>query len=135
MNNGTGIIFHSGAYDRVNHGLSIAVAALAMGYDVKMFFTHLSLFHLLKDERYVVDFSEKNEFYVKRYRKFLGEGHIQSIRSQIEDCKKLGGVIYVCPASMALLNISRDELIPEVNGSLGITAFLAEIEGFQTFFI
>ncbi len=135
MTGGLGIIFHSGSCDRVNHGLSIAIGALAMGYDVKMFFTHFSLFHLSEDGDRDIRFSESDEFYEERFRKFIENGNIHTIRTLIQDCKRLGGHIYVCPASMALLNISREELIPEVDGSMGITAFLSETEGYRLIFI
>jgi|GEM_PF-577069 peroxiredoxin family protein len=140
MSNNLAIIFHSGTYDRVNHGLSLALASLAMGNKVRMFFTHLSLKYLIKNESEsdfmaLLTFSEDDEYYKTRFENFLREGHIHSIQELLKECKTLKGEIYVCAASMALLNITRDELIPEVDKTAGITTFLSEVNGFQILFI
>lgn len=43
------VIFHSGSYDRVHHGLSIALSALLMGGKAKLYFTHASLKYVKKE--------------------------------------------------------------------------------------
>lgn len=43
---GLAIIFHSGSYDRIHHGLSIALAALALGREVRLLFTYGALEYL-----------------------------------------------------------------------------------------
>lgn len=45
---GLSIIFHSGSYDRVFHGFSLVLVALALGRDTKCFFTYWSLPYLIK---------------------------------------------------------------------------------------
>ena len=42
---------------------------------------------------------------------------------------------YACTQSMGLLNISRDELVKEIDKSMGITTFFAESSGDQLLFI
>ena len=129
------IIFHSGAYDRVNHGLSLALVSLTMGGRVKLFFTHLSLKYVVEKDASDPAFSEDDRYYKTRYNIFLKEGHIRSIRELLKECKKLGGEIFVCPTSMALLNVTREELIPEVDGTAGIARFLSETADFRILFI
>ena len=135
MSKGLAIIFHSGAYDRVNHGLSIALTNLIIGKDTKSFFTHSSLKYLVKEKEDVIEFIEGDEYYKERFKKFLSEKNIHSIRELIRDYKKLGGKIYVCPASMALLNITRAELIAEVDATMGLASFLSEAENCSLLFI
>lgn len=135
MTNNIAIIFHSGAYDRINHGLSIALASLSMGAKVRMFFTHLSLKYLVKNRVVSLTLSEDDDYYKTRFENFLKEGHIHSVQKLLKDCKSLKGEIYVCVASMALLNITRDELISEVDRTAGITTFLSEVGDFNILFI
>ncbi|MBE7445248.1 MAG: DsrE/DsrF/DrsH-like family protein [Planctomycetia bacterium] len=45
---GLSIIFHSGSYDRVYHGFSIVLVALALGQRDKVFFTYWALQYLVK---------------------------------------------------------------------------------------
>jgi len=52
------------------------------------------------------------------------KGHLIEFREFIQQIKVLGGKIYVCPHSMGLLNIARNELIEEVDKSAGLTTWL-----------
>ncbi len=53
----------------------------------------------------------------------------------IEHCKELGAKFFVCPASMAILNISRDELIQEVDRVEGVASFISESEDSDLIFV
>ncbi len=130
------IIFHSGFYDRVHHGLSIALSALLMGGKARLYFTHASLKYVKKgakpSENIVV---EGDEHYAERYISNLKEGHIEELEEVIKYCKDVGAEIYVCPASMAMLNISRDELIDEVDEVIGLSDFINRSKDFDLIFI
>lgn len=106
------IIFHSGSFDRVYHGFSIALACGAMGRDVRLFFTYGALEHL--DKRRNID---------------------EKIKESLSLAKALGVKIYTCTNSMGLLNIARDELVTEVDKSMGLTTFLSESGDAQMLFI
>lgn len=105
------IIFHSGSFDKVSHGLSIALAGGAMERKVLLFFTYDALGCLVKGK---VD---------------------EKIKEPLILAKRLGVKIYACTSSMGLLNISRDELTEEVDKSMGITTFLSESSNAQMLFI
>ncbi|MFQ5875502.1 MAG: DsrE/DsrF/DrsH-like family protein [Dehalococcoidia bacterium] len=47
----------------------------------------------------------------------------------------MGARFYACVSSMAFLNITRDELIDEVDESTGIATFLMETENDQLLFV
>ncbi len=49
--------------------------------------------------------------------------------------KQLGGKLYTCPGSMALLNITREELIDEVDECMGLASFLIKTEKDQLLFV
>jgi peroxiredoxin family protein len=115
---GMGIIFHSGSYDKVYYGLSIAIAASAIGKDVRCLFSSDALKYLKREN----DIEKKID-------------KMPDIFELIKDAKKIGVKIYACTNSMALLNIARNELIDEVDKSTGLTTFLIETDDFEIIFI
>lgn len=60
---------------------------------------------------------------------------MKRISEFLSEAKELGATLYACISSMALLNITRDELIDEVDESTGIAIFLMETEEGQMLFI
>lgn len=133
--NGLGIIFHSGSYDRLHHGISLALAALALGRDVKFFFTYWALEYLKKKQMPGFKLDREAKEHKKIIDKNLERGHLQEISKLISQSKAMAAKFYACTASMGMLNISRDELIEEVDKSMGITTFLTEINSDQILFI
>lgn len=132
---GLAIIFHSGAYDRLYHGLSIALAALALGRDVKLFFTYWALEYLRRGKKDTFELQIQDEAQRKIIENHISKGHIQEFAEVIAQAKAMGAKIYACTNSMGVLNIARDELVEEVGKSTGITAFLTETAGDQILFI
>ena len=132
---GLAIIFHSGSYDRIYHGLSIALAALALGRDVRLFFTYWALDYLRKDKPSLFKLDAEAQKQRRVLEKNIERGHIQKIEELIVQAKSMKAKIYACTSSMGLLNISRNELIGEVDKSMGITTFLTETAQDQILFI
>ena len=132
---GLSTIFHSGSYDRLYHGLSIALAALALNREVKFFFSYWALEYLRREKgtRLVLD-SEGNA-HREILEKNIKEGHILEIQELFSQAKRMGAKFYACTNSMGLLNIARNELINEVDKSMGITTFLTESASDQMLFI
>ena len=130
-----GIVFHSGSYDRVYHGLSFAVAALALGRPVKLFFTYWALEYLKKDALQTLPLDEEARSHQMILKKNIENGHIVNIGELILQAKSMSGKFYACSASMGLLNIARDELIEAVDKSMGIATFLSETQDGQLLFI
>lgn len=135
---GLGIIFHSGSYDRLHHGISIALAALALERRVKFLFTYWALEYVRRDVSSAseprVD-KKENSAHIQTIRENIEKGHLESISDLIVRAKALGAEFYTCTASMSLLNIARDELIDEVDRPMGLTTFLDETAEDQILFI
>ncbi len=132
---GLAIIFHSGSYDRIHHGLSLAMAALALGRPARFFFTYWALGYLKRGEesRFLLDSEAKD--YQPVLQKGLEKGPMEQVSEMMAQVKTLGGKCYVCTQSMGLLNIARDELAESVDRSMGLTAFLTETAEDQILFI
>lgn len=133
---GMALIFHNGSYDRVYHGLSIALAALALGREVRCFFTYWALDYVRKDNGPDLQwFYNEGKIHERLIRKSIKDGHILKMKELFSQLKAIGGKVYACSSSMGLLNISRDELIADVDKSMGLTTFLAETKNSQILFI
>ena len=131
---GLSIIFHSGSYDRMYHGFSIVLVALALGGEARCFITYWALQYLVKGKS-VFQLNEEGQSHRKLFEEHMKKGHIQEISELLTQAKAMGAKFYVCTNSMGLLNVSRDELVNEVDKSLGLTTFLAETGHDQILFI
>lgn len=65
----------------------------------------------------------------------LKSGSIKDFSELFSMLKQLGGKLYTCPGSMALLNITREELIDEVDECMGLASFLIKTEKDQLLFV
>lgn len=54
----------------------------------------------------------------------LASGGIQPLEEELANARKLGLKLYACANAMANLNISRSELVEQVDGVMGLAAFL-----------
>lgn len=117
------IILHSGAYDRASYALSIALISLASGMEVHMMVTFDGLRRFTQG--HLGDMTETSPEITASIERGLKTGGITSLAAQLADAKKLGLKIYACPNAMATLNITVNDLIAEVDGVLGLAAFLA----------
>lgn len=132
---GLGLVFHSGSYDRVYHGLSIALSALALEREVRFFFTYWALEYLKEGKRPSLKLDKEACLHKEIIEKNIKRGHISEIDELFTQAKRMGAKFYACTNSMGLLNIARDELIGIVDKSMGITTFLAETSQYQLLFI
>ncbi|MEK6728332.1 MAG: DsrE/DsrF/DrsH-like family protein [Candidatus Omnitrophota bacterium] len=132
---GLGIIIHSGSYDRIYHGLSLALAALALGREVKIFFSYWALEYLRKKAQADISLDKEAAMHKEIIERNIERGHLLKFNELTSQVKNMGAKFYVCTSSMGLLNIARDELVQEVDKSMGITTFLTETADFQLLFI
>jgi len=133
--NGFAIIFHSGSYDKVYHGLTLALTALALGREVKMLFSYWALELLRKERLSQLPLDKEAKDHKKIIKQKLEQGHLEKLCGFMAQAKNLGARLYVCVSSMALMNITRTELIDEVDKSMDLTTFLTETAKDQIIFI
>ncbi len=136
---GIGIIFHSGALDRFHHGMSIALAALARGQKVKLFFTYWALEYLKREPSPLSSKGRPDNEIDSHHNRIIQEniekGHLESFSELISQSKMLGAELYTCTNSMSILNIARDELNDLVDRPMGLTTFLSKVAADQILFI
>lgn len=117
------IILHSSSYDRADYVLSIAIVALAMGMNVHMLFTYEGLKRLVKG--HTEDLNGSTEEAIRTaIEKGLKNGNIQPLSRRFKEAKRMGLKIYACVNAMAIFNVSKDELVSEVDKPMGLATFL-----------
>lgn len=121
------IILHSGDYDRVSYALNLAMASLATGMEAHMLLTYGGL------ERFVKGHLDGTEGLLpeleEKIKKGLKSGGIAPISSQLKDARRLGLKLYACANAMGILNISRDQLLDDVDQVVGLVTFLQFARG------
>lgn len=127
------IFLHSGSYDRVYQALSISTVFLATGGEVHVFWSYGALKRLAKGRTDDIVIEGESAPFKDEIAKNLKRGTIDKISEMLNTAKKFGRFkIYACTASMAVLNIARDELIDAVDSSMGLVSFLELVKGADT---
>ncbi|MEM0456298.1 MAG: DsrE/DsrF/DrsH-like family protein [Nitrososphaerota archaeon] len=121
------LIVNTASFERVAYALSFAVVAAAYGTEVFVLFGFEGLYRLIKRKTDVLG-DETNPFIRNEIESGLKKGSMMQISELIKNLKNLGGKIYACTSAMALHNVTKDELIEEVDGVLGLAAFLELID-------
>ena len=111
-----GIIIHSGDWDRIYHGLSIASNYVAFGKEVIVFLTYWAVQTIVEGE--VISEGGNAEI--------IKDGIQRGIIKRLEDvanlAKAIGGVrIIACVTTLKLLGIGEEELPSWVDGVGGLS--------------
>lgn len=123
------IYLHSGSFDRVHQAASISNVVLAMGGEVHIFCSYGALKRLKKGHTDDVVIEGEPAPFAEEIAKNLERGTVDPISEMLYVAKRFGEFkLYACTASMATLNITRDELIDEVDSSMGLVGFQQLIE-------
>jgi len=119
------IFLHSGSYDRVYQAMSITNVVLATGGEVFLFFSYGALKRLVKGNLDAVAIEGEAAPFKEDIERNLSRGTLDNISEMLDMAKRFGKVkVYACTASMAVMNIARDELDPMVDASMGLVSFL-----------
>lgn len=128
------MIVHSGDYDRVTYALSIAKVAGALGMKVYILFTYGGLRRIIKGQVNKIDQNGDN-YINNRIAQNISKKIMPMLSDDIIEAKRLGLKIYACVGSMGILNISREDLIEEVDQIMGLASFLDISRNAITYYI
>jgi len=119
------IFLHSGDYDRLHQGLSIAAAGAALGRRVEVYFFWWALERILTDRLDEPDFPEREEITAR----FEARG-LPTLRALLAHLRASGQVTLVaCSGSLAAIGRTPAEAEGRVDTLLGWTAILARTAG------
>jgi peroxiredoxin family protein len=119
------IFLHSGAYDRLHQGLSIAASGAALGRRVDIYFFWWALERLLTDRLDEPDFPERDEIAAR----FEARG-LPTLRALLTHLRSTDQVTLVaCTGSLAALGFTPADAEKRVDTLLGWTSILTRTAG------
>jgi peroxiredoxin family protein len=145
-NNGTTIVVFSGDMDKVFAALSIAVGSAAAGMETTLFFTFWGLNAIQKGNRTGKGFMAKMLGMINRgglsrlgpsrfnfggagrwmFRQMMAEKGVASLDELRQACLDLGVHFLACKMSMDVMEIRREDLIPEVEDVVGVAKMIKD---------
>jgi peroxiredoxin family protein len=128
------LIINNAAYDRVAYALSIAAVSAAQFTQVHVLFTYGAIIRLTQDHTDNIG-NETESWLRPQIQKGREAKTIPLISEMISHLKGFGGKIYACTAAMALHEVTIEDLIDEVDDTLGIASFLQRTESADLVFI
>jgi peroxiredoxin family protein len=118
-------IVNTAAYERVAFGLAAALAEASLGKEVCALFSYGGLIRLKRD--IIDEIGHETDPWLKQpMESAVAKGGVARISDSLKELHELGAKIYACPAAMVVHNISREELVDEVDGVRGVVGFLAQ---------
>jgi len=147
----------SGDFDKSIAAFTLASGAAAVGYQVHIFFTFWGLNNIKnkKGRNFI------GKGFLARFFNFLLGGsqklplsrlnfggisphlmtglmksrHVATRNELFDACVQLGVNLYACEMALTVLGLTKDDLIPEIKGVLGVAKFLELSHNGQTLFI
>jgi peroxiredoxin family protein len=119
------VFLHSGAYDRVHQGLSVAASGAALGRRVEVYFFWWALDRLLSDKLDEADFPERTDV----AERFEARG-LPTLRELLAHLRASEQVVLVaCTGSLAALGRTQAEAAGRVDLVLGWSSILQRTAG------
>jgi len=129
---GVAVFLHSGRYDEIHQGLSIAAAAAASGRKTQIFFFWWAL-ERLAENRLVPDQAELSSW-PRSVAERLEDGRFPTAAALLETARSAGARVYACTGSLAIVGRRPDQLEGKVDGYLGWASILDATEGISSRF-
>lgn len=118
------VFLHSGDYDRIHQGLSIAATAAASGQRADVYFFWWALKRLADDALDAPDFAQEwvNDAFERR--------NIPTLRQLLSHLKESGNCrLYACSGSLEILGLRNDAVASRVDQVVGWSTILQATAG------
>ena len=120
------IFLHSGDYDRVHQGLSIAAAGAASGREVDVFFFWWALDRLIRDDLDQASFGPER---AELAEEFTDRG-FPTLRQLLEAGRSTGNLkLYACSGSLAIIGRNAGAVQGKVDELIGWSTILDRTAG------
>ena len=146
------IILSKGTLDMAYPAFILANTAATMGYSVNVFFTFWGMNVISKKTvndlkvdplgnpalampNVVGVIPGMTDFLTKMMKKKIKKIKIPTIYEMIKQSKDIGVKIYACTTTMSLMDLKKEDFVPEVEDMVGAATFLEMSEGGQIIFI
>jgi peroxiredoxin family protein len=120
------IIIHSGELDKALAGFMIATGAAAKGMKTTMFFTFWGLNLIKKGGSEAAKLSKMNMAGLGKMmiKKRMDKNNVAHLGELIKDASELGVNLIACEMTMELMNVPKDQLVPEVSDIGGVGTYV-----------
>lgn len=119
------IIVHSGTLDKILSVFTLGSTAVAMDFEVHLYFTFWGLMALRKGEMEKAELPATYKHMEAQLRERLKEMNYPTPHEMLKRIKASGKLkIYACTPTMRMFNVSKEDLIPEVDSFAGAATFL-----------
>ncbi len=151
------LIVFSGDFYKTIAAFTLASGALAVGWEVNLFFTFWGLnsiklkqgraftgkavldrfFNFLMGGRRNLPLSRLNFGGVspRLMTGMMRRNNVATLEELVEATKALGGNFYACEMAMNILGVKKEDLIPEIRKVLGVSTFLELARGGEVLFL
>jgi peroxiredoxin family protein len=116
------ILLHSGSYDKVTNAMSLAIVGLSMGMEVHVLVTYEALRRFKKG--HLEEAMQTEPELLGMMKKGIDDGKFHTIEEKLEMAHEMGLKLYACTTAMETIGASREDLVPEVDDIMGLTAFV-----------
>jgi peroxiredoxin family protein len=125
--NSLAVIVSRGEFNSVVQVATLLMAAVGSGVAVRVFFRDEAVFKITRDGAREMNFSAGYRGREASLRENLERQGLADLPELFRQVKEIGDArLYACSSSMALCGVTRDDLLPEIDGARGLTAFLLE---------
>ncbi|MGQ9588350.1 MAG: DsrE/DsrF/DrsH-like family protein [Thermoplasmata archaeon] len=115
------MVISEGSFDKAMMPLIMGTTAASMGMEVHVFYTFFGLKLLKKNVR--PKLPGMMRFFTGMIEGKMRKQNIPGFDEMMKQAKELGVNFYACSTSMSMMNITKEDLIPEAK-VLGASAFL-----------
>lgn len=106
---------------------TLLMAAVGSGGSVRVFFRDEAIFRITRDGAKTMRFSDGYRGREEAVRARLVQQGLDDLGALFAQVKEVGDArLWACSSSMAICGAKADELLPEIDGVRGLTAFLLE---------
>jgi peroxiredoxin family protein len=121
------VIVSRGDFNSVVQVMTLLMAAVGSGVGVRVFFRDEAVFKITRDGAREMNFSAGYQGREAALRENLKRQGLDDLPDLLRQVKEIGDArLYACSSSMALCGVKAEELLPEIDGVRGLTAFLLE---------
>ena len=121
------IIVARGEYNAVVQAATLLMAAVASGIAVRVFFRDEAIYTITRTRAGLLNLSAAYRGQEAAVRQRLAAQGLDDLPALLRQIKETGDArFYACSSSMAICGVDAAELLPEIDGVRGLTAFLLE---------
>ncbi|MBI4635086.1 MAG: DsrE family protein [Candidatus Rokubacteria bacterium] len=121
------VIVSRGEFNNLVQVATLLLAAVGAGIAVRVFFRDEAIYKICPDGADVMDFSEGYRGREAETRERLARLEFANLPGLFRLIKDTGDArFYACSSSLAICGVEPGDLLPEIDGVRGVTAFILE---------